>query len=207
VGRLSGGSKAHWLARAYGGAFLVRGEAGRVVAEARPGDIVDRVLDVLGQAAASLSAAGTGTPASAAPAAGSPRFEFVHDPKLRPVLQQAHREAREALSRGDHVTSFRTSCGILEAILTDALEHAGGARLAAPGAPAGPLADWPFATRIAVAERAGLIQGGCARLPPAALRYRDHGDGEGEAAAITEREARTVGQVLNVVMRDLDPGR
>src|SRR6266853_2630607 len=66
VNQLSGGSKAHWLARAYSEAFLVRsvrgGSAfaplasdgstkaegvGGVVVEADPTEIVDRILDVL----------------------------------------------------------------------------------------------------------------------------------------------------------------
>jgi hypothetical protein len=54
-----------------------------------------------------------------------------------------------------------------------------------------------------VAEKAGMIRGGCARLPAVARAYRDNG----AKAEISERDARTTGQVLNVVMRDLDPGR
>jgi hypothetical protein len=64
--------------------------------------------------------------------------------------------------------------------------------------------------RIAAAERTRLIRGGCARLPPVARRYRDLTDADGELRAdapVSEREARLAGQVLRVVMRDLDPGR
>ncbi|MGC2535592.1 MAG: hypothetical protein WA350_02365, partial [Candidatus Sulfotelmatobacter sp.] len=103
-----------------------------------------------------------------------------------------------------------TSCGILEAIVTDALEHRGLSALAASGAPAGKIADWSFETRLAVAERAGLIRSGCARLPAAARTYRDYtdgGDGSELKATVTDRDARQAGQVLHVVMRDLDPGR
>jgi hypothetical protein len=67
-----------------------------------------------------------------------------------------------------------------------------------------------FDARIASAERAGLIRGGCARLPQVARTYRDLTDGDGElrpGAVVSEREARVTGQVLQVVMRDLDPGR
>ncbi|HKE08498.1 MAG TPA: hypothetical protein VKB48_11755, partial [Candidatus Acidoferrum sp.] len=61
-----------------------------------------------------------------------------------------------------------------------------------------------FETRLAVAESAGLIRGGWARLTPAARAYRDN---EKEAGVVSERDARTAGQALNVVMRDLNPGR
>ena len=55
IKQLSGGSKAHWLVRAYSAAFLVRASDGGVVVEADPTDIVDRILDVLAQGASSLS--------------------------------------------------------------------------------------------------------------------------------------------------------
>jgi len=76
--------------------------------------------------------------------------------------------------------------------------------------PAGTLAEWSFEARLAAAEKAGLIRGGCARLPRAARKYRDLINADGEPAAnvmVSERDARLAGQVLNVVMRDLDPGR
>lgn len=56
INQLSGGSKGHWLARAYSSAFLVRATDGAVVVEATPTEIVDRMLDVLARARASLSA-------------------------------------------------------------------------------------------------------------------------------------------------------
>ena len=55
INQLSGGSKAHWLARAYSGAFLVRSARGGVVVEVDATEIVDRILGVLAQGAASLS--------------------------------------------------------------------------------------------------------------------------------------------------------
>ena len=103
-----------------------------------------------------------------------------------------------------------TSCGILEAIVTDALEHKGLTRWPIPDMPAGKIGDWSFETRLAVAEKAGLIRGGCARLPEIARRYRERFPMATESAArkpVSERDARTTGQVLHVVMRDLDPGR
>jgi hypothetical protein len=89
---------------------------------------------------------------------------------------------------------------VLEAILTDALEHAN----------AGKVRDWSFETRIAAAEQQGLIRGACARLPPTARTYRELANAAGHVrpdVTISEREARLAGQVLQVVMRDLDPGR
>jgi hypothetical protein len=78
--------------------------------------------------------------------------------------------------------------------------------LAASGAPAGKIADWSFDERLAVAEKAGLIRGGRARLPAVARAYRDHAD-NGNNATVSERDAKLAGQVLNVIMRDLNPGR
>jgi hypothetical protein len=102
-----------------------------------------------------------------------------------------------------------TFCGILDAIITDALEHKGANALSALGAPAGKIADWTFDTRITVAEKAGLTRSGCARLPQAARTYRNRMDPAGEVSngIITESDARKTGQVLHVIMRDLNPGR
>jgi hypothetical protein len=207
VNQLSGGSKAHWLARSFSEAFLMRSAASQAVEGAAPGQIVQRLLDVLEQAVASLSRIDDGQTISAS-SETSPtrRFDFVHNPELRPVVEQAYTESRRALEQGDYDLALRTSCGILEAIVTDALEHRGLSPLAASGAPAGKIAEWSFETRLGVAEKAGLIRGGCARLPAVARTYRDRGKHSPEAI-VSEREARRAAQVLHVVMRDLNPGR
>ena len=215
INQLSGGSKAHWLARSFSGAFLMRSPAGEAVEGAEPAEIVQRLIGVLEQAVATLSGmdGGNGLGISTSPEAPPPhRFDFVHNTGLRPLLEQAYRDSRRSLELGNFDEALRTSCGILEAIVTDALEHKGLGALAASGAPSGKIADWSFNTRIAVAERAGLIRGGCARLPAVARAYRDpvemQGTGsEGSRSVVSERDARQAGQVLHVVMRDLDPGR
>lgn len=227
INQLSGGSKGHWLARSFSEAFLMRSADGRAVEGAPPTEIVTRLIDVLEQAVSTLSGMGEGSsvagssPASlSAPQSASQsafqevppphRFDFVHNPELRPVVEQAYIDSRRALEQKDYDSALRTSCGIMEAIVTDALERKGLAALAASGAPAGNIADWSFNTRIAVAERAGLIRNGCARLPAVARTYRDHSDAGGDGgseATVSERDARLAGQVLRVVMRDLDPGR
>ncbi|SRR5258706_973200 len=210
INQLSGGSKAHWLARSFSEAFLMR-TAGQAVEGATVDEIVRRLINVLEQAVASLTGTDDGAIASAssqAPAAH--RFDFVHNLPLRPFLEQAYTDSRSALEQGEYDVALRTSCGILEAIVTDALEHKGVSSLAASDAPAGKIADWSFETRLGLAEKLGLIRGGCARLPAVARKYRDIMDAEhesGSTATITERDARTTGQVLKVVMRDLDPGR
>jgi hypothetical protein len=152
------------------------------------------------------------------------RFEFVRNPQLRPILEEAFVESGRALASADFTRSLMTSCGILEAIITDALEDAwrsaslsprssgqAGERARVDVAPGDPIADWSFERRIAVAEKTGLIRGGCARLPPSARAYRDIADVDrapGSAmTAISERDAKIARQVLHVVMRDLDPGR
>jgi hypothetical protein len=205
VNQLSGGSKAHWLARAFSEAFLMRSATGKAAEGAPPQAIVQRLLDVLGQAVAALSREDGGPIIAASENVPPRRFEFVHNPDLRRVLEQAYTDARQALEQAEYDLAMRTACGILEAIVTDALEHKGLAELAAAGVPAGKIADWSFDERLAVAEKAGLIRGGCARLPAAARAYRDR-EGGGRAV-ISEREAKLAGQVLSVIMRDLNPGR
>ena len=223
VNQLSGGSKAHWLARAHSNAFMVRAADGSVIVEADAMEIVDRMLGVLAQGAASLSRMDDVTAASSGAAPRTRRFEFVHDAALRPVLEQAFDDSRAALARGDCGLALILSCSVIDALLTDALEHMyRGSRNAECGLDrtiesaesAESALRTPhsamFESRIAAAERAGLIRGGCARLPPAARTYGDLTDGNGDLrpdVTVSEREARSCGQVLHVVMRDLDPGR
>ena len=178
VNQLSGGSKAHWLARSFSDAFLMRSAAGSAVEGAPPVEIVKRLLGVLEQAVGSLSRMDDGPVISASSEAPPRRFDFVHNPELRPIVEQAYADSRRALDQGDYDLALLTSCGILEAIVTDALEHKGLRALAASDVPAGKIADWQFEARLAVAERAGLIRGGCARLPAVARAYREPADAE-----------------------------
>src|ERR1700730_2673861 len=211
VNQLSGGSKAHWLARSYSEAFLLRSTTGGVIEAAAPSEIINRLVAVLEQAVMSLSQLDDGAVVSeSSQASPRRRFEFLHNAELRPVVEQAYSDSRRAFEQGRYGQSLLTSCGVLEAIVTDALEHAGFSALASAAVPAGKIADWSFEARLAVAERAGLIHSGCARLPPIARRYRDLTDADGERGpkvTVSERDARQVRQVLHVVMRDLDPGR
>src|ERR1700676_1678453 len=55
VNQLSGGSKAHWLARCFSEAFLMRSTAGHAIEGAAPDEIVRRLIHVLEQAVASLT--------------------------------------------------------------------------------------------------------------------------------------------------------
>ena len=213
VSQLSGGSKAHWLAREFSHAFLVRSPAGGQVEEAAVAVIVERILNVLDQAKTAVdgqqSAVGSQSTIDSEQSAGGSRpaeapqvrrFEFVHDATLRPILEQAYMDSRSALAQGQFGLALVTSCSVLEAVLTDALERS----------EAGKVRDWSFEARITAAEQKGLIRGACARLPPAARTYRELADAEGHLrpdVSISEREARLAGQVLQVVMRDLDPGR
>jgi hypothetical protein len=193
IHQLAGGSKSHWLSRAFSDALLVRADDGRTLAEADPKAIVLRVVDVLARARRSLSDMGDVVVASSA-APPVPRFEFVHNATLRPILERALDESARAFDEHDFSRSLITSCSILESILTDALEY--GAIMT------GPADAWSFDARIAAAEKSGLIRGGCSRLPAIARAYRD-----GETPVVTAREAKVARQVLHVVMRDLNPGR
>ena len=195
INELSGGSKAHWLSRAFSQAFLVRPSAGGVVdvvLEASAAEIVDRLLGVLAQASASLAGMSPGDAVESAATPAPRRFDFVHTPELRSVLEHAYVESGRALEAGDFHRALITSCSILEAVITDAiaLTH-------------DDVGAWSFEARIAAAERAALIRGGCARLPAVARTYRDLEAG----VTISERDAKLARQVLNVVLRDLDPGR
>jgi len=193
----------------------VRSASGGVVVEADATEIVGRILDVLAQGATSLSRIDDVVAASSGAAPRPRQFEFVHNVELRPVLEQAFADGRDALERGEFGLALILTCGVIEAVLTDALEHASTKleeRSRGRGGPAHrSLGEGgSFETRIAAAENAGLIRGGCARLPPVARKYRDLTDATGELRAdapVSEREARLAGQVLRVVMRDLDPGR
>jgi len=197
VNELSGGSKAHWLARAFSEAFLVRPAAGEVVEEAPVAEIVSRLLEVLQQAHQAL--AGTYDDSLTQEASEPRRFDFVHNLALRPVLERAYADARAAFDRGDFSTALVTACGLLESIITDALESAGQR-----------VHHLTFDARIVAAEQAAMIKSECARLPPVARQYRELSGANGELphdVIITARDARTVSQVLQMVMRDLNPGR
>jgi hypothetical protein len=211
INQLSGGSKAHWLARAFSEAFLLRSASGQVIETVPPAEIVERLIGVLDQAVLSLSRMGEELNASTTPAAAPlpRRFEFVHNIELRPVLEQAYIDSRDALEQHQFGSALLHSSGILEAIVTDALEFRGHRALADQfEVPAGKIVDWTFDDRLIVAERAKIIRGGCARLPEIARRYREITDPDGNPQLnITERDAKRAMQVLHVVMKDLDPGR
>lgn len=209
VTHLSGGSKGHWLSRAFSEAFLVRSVDGGAVVEASLLDITRRLIEVLGRARASLLQMGGDPGALFATddelheARPPQRFEFVHRRELQPVLERAYADSRAALDRGEFGAALVLTCTVLESIITDALEHA-------VGAGAADIPAMPFPARIAALERAGLIRGSCARLPSIALHYRDVLDETGalhDAVIVLARDARTAAQVLRVVIRDLDPGR
>src|SRR4029077_11054983 len=137
INQLSGGSKAHWLARAFSEAFLLRSTSGQVIEAVAPAEIVERLVGVLDQAVISLSGMGDGQSASASPVAAPlpHRFDFVHNVELRPVVEQAYADSRDAFERGSFGGALIHSCGILEAIVTDALEHRGADALASTGMP------------------------------------------------------------------------
>jgi hypothetical protein len=198
VSQLSGGNKSHWLSRAFSEALLVPQRDGGPGVDAPVSDIIARIVAVLERAAAAMSQAGGLVASSGSQAGTSRRFDFVREPALRPVLERAYLDSREALGNGSFAEALLTTCSILEAVISDALMTKGS-----------DVRSWTFDERIAAAEREGLIRGGCARLPAVARRYRDMNgvDGPIETASISERDARVTGQVLHVIMRDLDPGR
>jgi hypothetical protein len=221
INELSGGSKAHWLSRAYSQAFLVRtgstGSSG-LPTEVPVTEIAGRLVAVLEQARSSLAAWPLESSSPEQTASSDPnvkgalsipqaastavrRFDFVRDSRLRPILETSYVESRRALEERRFLTAFLTSCSILEAVITDALHAAPAADFVETDEP---IAEWSFDRRLRAAERAGIIGGGCARLPLPARGYRESSGGE---TTVSERDARLVGQVLNVVLRDLDPGR
>ena len=211
IHQLSGGSKAHWLSRAFSEAFLMRSTTGETVDTVEPAEIAVRLVGVLEQAVVSLAQLRRGElPVSQASVTPPPRrFEFVHDAELRPVVEQAYVDSRDAFDQGNYDASLVNACGILEAIVTDALEQAGrDALTSSTEVPAGKISAWSFNDRLAVAEKAGIIRGGCARLPEVARRYREFVDADGNLQlSVSEQDAKRTTQVLHVIIKDLDPGR
>ena len=210
IGQLSGGSKAHWLARAYSDGLLVplaRAESASVTT------IIDRILGVLDRAGASLAHADGPRafgPGGDAPSPPRARFTFIGDEALRSGLERAYLDGQAAFFRGEFALALITSCSILEAVITEALDRQGLDRLAAHDPPAGPIVDWPFVSRIAIAERARLISAGCARLPEVAREYRALLDARGEiqtGVSVSSRDAKLTSHVLHVILRDRSPGR
>jgi len=201
INELSGGSKAHWLSRAYSQALLVRSADGAAPVFASSGEIVARVIEILARAIDALSAPDAMARIGAGAQPEPHRFEFVHDARLRPVLEEAFRASMRALDAREFDEALRTTCGIIETIITDALNARLKPSLYDYSATA--LAERSFDDRIAAAEHAGLIHNQCARLTPPARAYRD----VPFVHTVTERDARIAAQVLRVVMRDLDPGR
>ena len=213
ISQLSGGSKQHWLSRAYSDAFLpgasgAPGAGGGTVEEIPVDAIVERIMGVLREAQASLAGLREHGPSGLSSGPAPRRFPFVHDADLRPRLEQAFVDAQAAFDRGAHGLALVTWASILEAILTDALTHADAE--SCPGVSGEPIAAWSFEERIAAAEQSRLVSAGCARLPSLARRYRtcldEHGDLRPDMPA-TEVEARRTSQVLRLIMRDLQPGR
>src|SRR5262249_33954709 len=113
VNELSGGSKAHWLSRAYSSALLVRSTGGAAPGSAPLSEIVARILDVLEQAARSLSTLDEAAISAAIDQPQPRRFAFVHNAQLRPVLEQAFVESGEAFATGDFERALLTACGII----------------------------------------------------------------------------------------------
>jgi len=113
INQLSGGSKSHWLARSFSQAFLMRSAEGQAVEEAAPAEIITRLLGVLDEAVASLSGIenggnSSGTSSSDTSSSGTSssgtslasfetpaprRFEFVHNPDLRAIVEEAYTDA------------------------------------------------------------------------------------------------------------------
>lgn len=214
VNQLSGGSKAHWLSRAFSDALLVRTAGGDAVEEASLDQIVDRVIAVLEGARKSLLDLDTTVSSGGESAAPIRRFDFVHNVALRPVFERAYLDSRAALARGDFGAALMISSGLLEALVTDALEHrARESRHDRGRVDEGidrSIAEWTFEARLEAAKQSGLIGGGFARLPAVARGYRQLADQDGElrpGVEISDRDARVTAQVMNVIIRDLDPGR
>jgi hypothetical protein len=53
-------------------------------------------------------------------------------------------------------------------------------------------------------QRKGATQ---VQVPVVARACRDQDEAEGRIPNVSERDARVTGRVLNVIMKDLDPGR
>ena len=215
IGQLSGGNKTHWLSRAYSVAFLSgAGESvpTAVSTDLHPAELVERILQVLNQARASLSHMSESDVSDHPPAPDpSLRFDFVQNNGLRVHLERAYLDSQGAHREGRLGAALIGACSVLEAILTDALERVDPEILEGQGPTGRPLTEWGFEDRIVAAERLKLISAACARLSGVARGYRalldDQGEQRSDAALVTEKDARLALQVLRVVARDFSTGR
>lgn len=216
ISDLSGGRKTHWLSRAFSEAFLISvpepaPQASTSIATEAPVDvIVSRVIGVLEQAKTSLAEMSDAPQPMPESSARPSRYVFVRNRELQLHLEQADLEAERAFGEHDHALALVGWASVLEALITNALEEAPAESLRVASQSEGPVAAWSFDQRIAVAEKARLVSAACARLPAMARGYRECLDSNGEIKpdmAVAEDEARRVKQVLNVVRRDLSPGR
>jgi hypothetical protein len=101
---------------------------------------------------------------------------------LRTHLESAYLDGHDALARSEFALALVTLSSILDAVITYAIDRRGVAQSVPPES----VGAWPFASRIATAERAGLVSGACARLPECARDYRalldPHGDVRSEVS-------------------------
>ncbi len=153
INQLSGGSKAHWLARSFSEAFLLRSSdwpCGRRCGAGR-----DRAATARRSRSKRLPRSPEWTAAKARTLphtrlhrrrrrrlAASSSFTTPSSGRCssRPTSTVGAR-----WRKGTTTLALRTSCGILEAIVTDALEHKGLSALAALRAPAAQLAEGKIA--------------------------------------------------------------
>src|SRR5258706_3503200 len=85
INQLSGGSKAHWLARSFSEAFLMRSTAGTAVEGAAPDENVQRPIYFLEQDVSSLTGKGDGPILfSSSQGPPPPPFYFLSHPQNRP---------------------------------------------------------------------------------------------------------------------------
>ena len=103
-------------------------------------------------------------------------FSFVADPTLRRILEEFHREAAAVYERGQHIASVFLSGGILEGVLTFALnrrEAEAKEKYRELRRQPRELPEWSLEDLITVAQSLNLIGEGPAKAAHAVRDFRN----------------------------------
>ncbi|TKJ30767.1 MAG: hypothetical protein CEE40_03655 [Chloroflexi bacterium B3_Chlor] len=153
--------------------------------------------------------------AESKPPRGRPRerlaresFEFVSDPKIKAICQRDHQELGKVRRAQAHKSTIVLSGGLLEALLSDALDRRPIEARACYKKlyPKTKRVKWTLECRIAVAEELEIITPGATQLSHTLRHYRTlvHPDKEIKSGYKVEKEeAEIAANMVQIVMRDL----
>ena len=136
-------------------------------------------------------------------------FPFVHESKLREIVERDYVELQRAFVAQCWKSVIILSGGAMEAILTDLLLDRESDAKAAPSAPnKSDITKWDFADLINVAVKLEMINPGVSKLSHPIREYRNlvhPGNELRNNLKFGPEEARIAIEVLNMLHRDLSP--